>query len=394
VSRASTVAAVALFTGLGAVAAGLAYTKARALATPNGGGHEPAQAVAVALAREVRWAPTADLVGTVFSLRSVLVKNERPGVVKEVRFASGALVEAGQVLVTLDDAADRADLAAAEASVRVARASAAVAKARLSLAETEIRRMEEVFADRGISEIEIDRGRSELSRARADHDRALAEADLAAARVEQVSVRLSKAVIRAPFRARAGIVAVHEGQFLPEGEAIVALEESADRIYLDFAIPQEHLGRVRVGTSVMASSAVLGPDPTPIEVAAVDATVDGDTRNVRVRAVVADREGRLRPGMFVRVNVPVDEPRPYVVVPSTAVRRTPYADQVFLVAPADPPGALRAKSRFVKLGPTVGDDVIVLEGLAAGDEVAATGSFKLWEGALVTRAPASKDPAP
>ncbi len=199
----------------------------------------------------------------------------------------------------------------------------------------------------------------------------------------QVQVRLAKLTLRAPFRARAGLRYVHEGQYLKEGVTVVRLEEVSARIYLDFAIPQDHAARVRPGASVMATAAVLGPGPVKIEVVALDAAVDGDTRNIRVRAILDDPEGVLRPGMFVQLRVPVSDPQPYVVVPATAVRRASYADQVFVVVPGEKPEELRAKQRFVKLGPTIGDDVIVLEGVAAGEQVATTGSFKLRDGALV-----------
>jgi len=388
-SRATIVTAIGIFVALGAAGGGLAYTKSRALAAQKGqGGYEPSENVRTAIAREVEWRPTADLVGTVVSLRSVRVSNERAGLVKDVRFTSGQLIEAGQVLLTLDDAVDQADLATALANVRVAEANLGVGAARLGLAETELRRMEGALAARGVSDSEIDRARSELAKARADQDRAQAEIDAAKARVTQVRVRLEKTVVKAPFRGRAGMLSVHEGQYLAEGTTIVGLEEASDRIYIDFAIPQDYMARVRTGTAVMASSDVLGADPVRIEVAAIDALVDYGTRNVRVRGIVEDRAGTLRPGMFIRIRVPVEEPRTYVVVPNSAVRRASYAEQVFVIGPGESPDKTRAKSRYVKLGPAVGDDVIVLEGLTAGEEVASTGAFKLRDGALVTRAPA------
>lgn len=382
--RSSTIAAgAAVFVVIAAVGGGLAAFKVRALSADAAQGWEPAESVQVVAAREVSWRPTADLVGTVVSLRSVEVQNELAGVVREVRFESGAIVEAGGVLLTLDDTVEQADLAAAEASVRVAEASVESADARLRLAQAELRRVQEIAQARIASEIDLDRARSELDRATADKTRAAAEVDQARARVAQVQARLAKLTLRAPFRGRTGLRYVHEGQYLKDGTTIVALEEVAERIYLDFAIPQDHAPRVQPGASVMASAPVLGPAPVRIEVAAVDAAVDNGTRNIRVRAVLDNPGGVLRPGMFIQLRVPVSDPRPYVVVPATAVRRSSYADQLFVVVPGDAPEQLRAKQRFVTLGPTIGDDVIVLEGVRAGEQVAATGSFKLRDGALV-----------
>lgn len=386
-SRSSALAAAAVFGGLAVVGGGLGLVKYRALHAAPAGGWEPAEAVDVVPAREVSWYPTADLVGTVFSLRSVEVRTELAGRVRTVHFESGAVVEQGQPLLALDDTTERADLLAAEAAVRVAEASVVSAGARLRLAEAELRRMAEVARGGVASEIELDRARAELDRATADRERAVAEVDQAKARVAQVQTRLAKLTLVAPFRARVGLRLVHEGQYLGEGASVVRLEEVSDRVYLDFAIPQDYLPRVRRGVSVMGSAPLLGPAPVRIEVVAVDASVNLDTRNVRVRAVVADPQDVLRPGMFIQLRVPVEEPRPYVVVPTTAVRRTSYADQVFVVVPGEGPQQRRAKSRFVKLGPTVGDDTIVLEGVAAGEDVAAGGSFKLRDGALIMPPP-------
>ncbi|MEK6703104.1 MAG: efflux transporter periplasmic adaptor subunit, partial [Planctomycetota bacterium] len=123
---------------------------------------------------------------------------------------------------------------------------------------------------------------------------------------------------------------------------------------------------------------------------AIDASVNNETRNVRVRSIVDNKNGLLRQGMFVQVSVPVEAPSPRVVIPNTSLRRSSYGDQVFVVVAAEAPGMYRAKQRFVKLGPTVGEDVIVLEGVKAGDELATVGSFKLHDGALVRSVEAAK----
>ena len=79
---------------------------------PAGAAFEPTEAVEVVEAREVPWQPTADLVGTVFAVRSVMVRNELAGVVTAVGFQSGSVVEEGQVILTQDDAVEQADLEA------------------------------------------------------------------------------------------------------------------------------------------------------------------------------------------------------------------------------------------------------------------------------------------
>jgi membrane fusion protein (multidrug efflux system) len=390
-NRSSALAAALLSGGLLIAAGGLALYKVREIsaASQSGPGFEPAEAVDIVEVGRAPWQPTSDLVGSVIATRSVMVSNERAGVVTTVGFESGTIVEKGQLVLAQDDAADRADLEAAKASVRVAEASVAEAESRIELAERTLDRINTVGV-RAIAATERDRAEAEVRSARAERTRWLAEVDQALAHIAQVEARLAKLTIVAPFRARAGLRLVHEGQYLAEGASIVTLQEVTDEIYLDFAIPQEYAPRVTPGAAVMATGDLLGPDPVRIEVAAVDATVNSDTRNLRVRAVVDNRRGVLLPGMFIQIRVPVETPKEYVMAPGTAVRRSSYADSVFVVAP-DEEGALRVRQRFVKLGPAVGEQMIVLEGLEPGERIAATGSFKLRDGALVR--PAGPEPA-
>lgn len=409
----SIVAGVALFGVLGLGAGGLWWWKRTDIAkAANAPQMEPPTAVKLEPARMTMWAPVSDLVGTVVALRSVTVKNEVEGVVRKVGFDSGAVVEQGQVLVELDDSTDRAELQSAEAALRVAEADVAVVEARIRLAEAEFKRQEAALASRATSAIEVDRARAELEKATAERARNKASVDEAKARIERVRTRLEKHTIRAPFRARAGIRTVHEGQFLPQqmgmgsNDSIVTLQEVADTIYIDFAIPQEFLSRVGKGTKVVGQldatgSMGSGASEVQLEVAAIDATVNNETRNVRVRAVVDNREGKLRAGMFVKVRVPVEAPKPFVVIPVTAVRKATYADQVYTVKTVSQPGpdgkmtdVMRAVQKFVTLGPVIGDDVIVLKGVSEGEVIASNGSFKLREGALVMPAADAGQPGP
>ncbi|QOJ00739.1 MAG: efflux RND transporter periplasmic adaptor subunit [Phycisphaeraceae bacterium] len=347
----------------------------------GGGGYEPSESVELVDAAVLSWQPTADLVGTVFAVRSVTVQNELAGVVRTVGFTSGDVVEAGRVLIQQDDTVERADLAAAEAAVRVAEAGIAQAEVQVKLAEVELARI--AGADPGaVAAIERDRATTRLDAARAERTRLVAEQEQSAARAGQVRARLEKMTIRAPFRARAGMRNVHEGQYLAEGAEVVSLQELTPTIYLDFAVPQEYVPLVRPGTTVMATGELLGPEPVGVRVVAMDSTVNRETRNVRVRSEVDNARGVLTPGMSVRVRVPIESPQSRVSVPSTAVRRTAYASMVFVVAP-DAKGDLRASQRVVTLGRTVGDRVIVLDGLREGERVAGAGAFKLRDGVKV-----------
>lgn len=342
-------------------------------------------------ADEMTWQPTADLVGTAVAMRSVMLRNELSGVVRHVGFESGDIVEAGHVLIRQDETTDKADLEAVRASVRVAEANIAQADSEIRLAEAELQRLRSA-GERAVAAVELDRANARLDTATADRGKWIAEADQARARVAQMEARIAKLTIVAPFKARVGMRSVHEGQYLAEGADIVALQEVSDTIYLDFAIPQKYTAYVSPGTTVMAYADLLGDEPVQIKIVAADATVNNQTRNLRVRSIVDNTRGLLVPGMFVQVRVPIEQPRTYVVVPSVAVRRAAYANSVFVIAP-DEHGVTRAKQRYVTLGQTVGESVIVLEGLEPGDSIAAAGSFKLRDGVKVVPGPPGGDPS-
>jgi membrane fusion protein, multidrug efflux system len=376
---------------LGTIGGGLALWKYKA--GSNAPAWEPAEAVLVVAARSTRWTPTAELSGTVVALQSITLGSEVSGTVKDVMFDSGAIVEAGQVLVTLDTTTEEADLRAAEANVKVMDAELKVAQADRRYAESNVSRLSRAVEARAASEAELDQARSTLDAATARIQRIEAERTQAAARVDQVKSTIAKKTLRAPFRAVAGLRNIHPGQYLAEGSSVVGLQSVSDRIYLDFALPQELAARASKGLTVAAHAPMLGHEPVRIEVVALDATANPTTRNVRVRAVVPNPGMKLRPGMFVDVTAPIGETAEYVVVPQTAVRKASFGDQVYVIAPDEKdPKQLRARQRFVKLGPAIGGDIAVLEGLKPGEEIAADGSFKLREGALVTRGEPSRAP--
>lgn len=344
----------------------------------------PPETVQFATAREVQWQPTAQLSGTVIAVESVTLSNEVAGTVKDVMFESGAIVEKGQVLLTLDASTEEADLRAAEANVRVAEANMQVTEADARLAEANVRRLTKAMESRATSEAEVDQARSALDGANARLERGHAEVDQARAMVDQIRTTIAKKTLKAPFKARAGLRSVHPGQYLAEGASVVGLQSVTDDIYLDFALPQEQAYRASVGLKVMASAPMLGPDPVEVEVVAIDATADPTTRNVRVRARVRNTGQRLRPGMFVDIVAPYDQPAMYTVIPQTAARRSPFGTHVFVIAPnKDQAGSFKAEQRVVQLGPMTQDGVIVLQGIKPGDVVAADGSFKLRDGAAV-----------
>lgn len=338
------------------------YSSLRAAEAASAHPAEPVEVVAAAAASSRPHSAMTTAIGTVRALRSVTLRNELPGTVRHVHLAPSRIVEAGALLVAFDVSVERAALRAQQAQAE--------------LAATVLARTRGLAEDGAAS-------REELERAQAERDVALAEI----ARLEAI---IERKTIRAPFRARVGISDVHPGQYLSEGTELTTLQGVADAMNVDFAVAQAVAGHLRVGQTVQ----VYGEDSLPLKatIAAVDSRVDPATRNATVRARLADGDLIPGPGASVRVEIPVGAAQNAIVIPVSALRKGPAGDQVFVLV-GDSTGATRASLRPVVAGDVTGDEVIIREGVAPGEQVATSGSFKLRDGALVQIQPARPDVA-
>lgn len=353
------VASIVLLAAVAGLGYGLYVFKQRsqqAAAAAAANQPEPAEVVESAAARPRSYARATTAIGTVKALQSITLRNELAGTVRKVDLRTGQVVEPGAVLVELDVAVEAAELAALEAEGR--------------LADSMLKRMEQAQQSQGASAADVDR-------ARAQHD-------MAKANVARTQALIDRKRVLAPFRARVGMVDLHVGQYLDPGSLITTLQGVDEAVHVDFSVTQEVAAVLNVGGEVEV--AIAGKS-VPAKVVAMDARVDSTTRNTTIRALLQGAAPLPQPGSSVRVRVPVEAAHDVVVVPVSALRRGPSGDHVFLLATA-PDGKLRATTRRVTAGASMGDEVIVLAGLASGDVVAAAGSFKLREGALVQVPPA------
>lgn len=348
-----TLAVIALVAGLIAIKAsqmGLLIQTGKA-AQEKG---PPPETISTKQAVVETWKTALAAVGNVEAVRGVAISNDSPGIVTKLNFDSGDKVRAGAVLAELETQVERAQLASTEA--------------RLELAQTNLRRTT-ALKEHGVST------EAELESAGAEVKRLHAEADALRAQIE-------RKVVRAPFSGELGIRRVNLGQYLAPGTAITTLQSAKDD-YVDFTLPQEFLSEIRVGLPVrlQVKQASLELDGV---IAAVDPSVDQRTRSVTVRASTNDPERRLRPGMFVNVNVMLDKARKVVTVPTTAIRYAAYGDSVFIVESESKANSRPvARQQFVRLGETRGDFVEVTKGLQGGETIVAAGAFKLRNGAPV-----------
>ena len=314
---------------------------------------EPIESVTVAVARAIDHRQTTTSIGTVLALRSITLKNELAGTVREVRLVPGQIVEAGTLLVALDVSVEEADLRAQEAQV--------------ALAKTVLTRRQTLSQELATTQEEVDRARADL--------------DVAQAQIVRTKAIIAKKTIRAPFRARVGIADVHPGQYLDEGTLLTTLQGVSDAVHVDFTVAQQVASELRVGEAVEVFAASHAP-VVMATIVALDSRVDPTTRNATVRARIDDAKNILAPGASVRVRVPIGPTKHAVAIPVSALRKGPGSDQVFVLT-TDHNNQSRVHARQVESGPMVGDEVVIHTGLKAGEQVAALGSFKLRDGLLV-----------
>ena len=206
----------------------------------------------------------------------------------------------------------------------------------------------------------------------------------AEARVGEIRATIERKRIRAPFSGVLGIRQVNLGQYLTAGESVVPLQ-SLHPIYVNFAVPQQEVGHLHAGGDVRVTAEGLGGS-LPGRITALDSIVDEATRNVQVQATLANPEGRLHPGMFVEVQVSLGAGSSVVALPTSAINYAPYGDSVFIVGEVEGAGGEKyrgVRQQFVKVGSARGDQVAVVSGVSAGDEVVTSGVFKLRNGAAV-----------
>ena len=326
----------------------------------------PAATVTATEAVSDEWVLALDAVGTVRAVNGVEVTTQVAGEVEKIHFNSGDEVEEGAVLVSLDARTDSAQLKALEAAAR--------------LAEQEYERFQTLFKQGSIS-------RSELDRRQSERDQAIATANAQRERVAQKT-------LRAPFSGKLGIRQVDLGQYLNPGNAVVTLQQ-LDPIYVNFSLPERDQTLLQSGLAVRASLSAMPGEFFEGEISAIEPGVDPTTRNFNVQASFANKEQKLRPGMFARISIQLTNSEQVVVVPRTAIQYAPYGNSVYVItekqseavegeedaAPAEP--TLIVKRRFVTTGSERGDLVAVTEGLQAGERVATSGLLKLRNDATV-----------
>jgi membrane fusion protein (multidrug efflux system) len=316
----------------------------------------PPTAVTTAVAKTEQWEPVLSAVGSLKAVNGITVSTDLAGIISQISFQSGATVKKGDLLVKLDSSQEVALLH--------------VAEARRDLAKLSLDRQRNLRASGAVSQ--------------SDYDSAESESRQAVAAVDEASALIARKTITAPFDGLLGIRQVDLGQYLNVGAPIVALQ-STDPIYVNFSLPQEDFEQITAGKKLRVKVNGVSGNQFEGEITSVDSRLDESTRNLMIQGTVPNAKNRLRPGMFVNVEVLLPE-KEVVSIPASSISYAPYGDSVFVVktkpGPDGKPGA-ETQQQFVKTGPTRGDQVSIISGVKEGDVVVSSGVFKLRSGIAV-----------
>ncbi len=319
----------------------------------------PSVTVTSAPVKEEDWPPMLSAVGSVSAAQGAVISTELGGTIGEIRFENGAEAKKGDVLVRLDVSQEEALLRSAQAEAELAR--------------TDLERARDLAAKKVVSKAELDAAESKVRRLNAV--------------VDQMRSNIAKKTIVAPFDGQLGIRQVNVGQMISAGQQVIALT-SLDPLYVDFALPEQHLSKLTKDLEVRVRADALAGREFKGKLTAINSMLDPVTRNVPLQATFENRDHALHPGMFAKVEVMLPETKKTIVIPGSAVSYAPYGDSVFVIEKQKDPKtgkeSLVLRQQFVRVGETRGDFVSVTQGLKAGQEVVGTGVFKLRNGMVVT----------
>jgi membrane fusion protein (multidrug efflux system) len=351
-----------VFLVLAALVGGLAWfhfkVKPGIIQTAIASQPRPVAGVSVEEARAETWTPRIAAIGTFKSVPGIDVASEVGGIVAEIGFTNGQDVEKDALVARINDSTEQAEQ----------RSNVAM----LKNADLAFQR-QQMLAASGVA-------------SRSNFDLAQAVRDQAAGALDRTRALIAQKNIHAPFAGRLGIRKVDVGQYVAAGAALVSLQQ-LDPIFIDFQTPEQNYANLSVGAKVDVRVDGLKGAVFTGKISNLDARIDRETRNILVRAQIANPDKKILPGMYGDVTVEAGAPQMLVTAPRTAIAFSLYGDSVFVVTPDDASkgydGPLHIERRFVRIGETRADRVALLDGVKVGERMVTQGQIKLQPNAPV-----------
>lgn len=310
------------------------------------GGAAPVPVSGVVLQPQ-EFAENLSLTGSLEANETIEIRSEVSGIVESINFKEGSRVNKGQVLFRVNDLELRAQLAKIQTAQKLAAENA--------------RRAKLLLEKEAISQEEYD----------------ISEADFQSAQAESrlIEAQLAKATIRAPFSGIIGLRYISQGTYVTPSTPVARLVNT-DQLKITFTIPEKYSSQIGI-TDTLLFTTSNAAEQHSAEIYAIEPEVDMSTRTLRMRAIAENKEGKLIPGTFANVFLPLAKVNNALLVPTQALIPIQNGKKIFVKENGV------AKEIIVETGARTEDMVRVLSGLKPGDTVLTSGIMVLKNGSPV-----------
>ncbi|HDN9023232.1 efflux RND transporter periplasmic adaptor subunit [Aeromonas veronii] len=316
---------------------------------------EPEFPVTAMVTKAQDWVPTIEAIGFIEPNQGVTLSTELAGTIDAITFESGKPVKADQLLLSLDSTVERANLRASQA--------------KLPAAKAKFDRFQNLYKTSSISKEQLDEAEAAYRSLEAD--------------IESLKATITRREVRAPFSGVVGLRNVFLGQYLQPGTDIVRLEDTSV-MRLRFTVPQTDISKIKLGQTIKINVDAYPQTQFDGHITAIEPAVNFQSGLIQVQADIPNNDGQLRSGMFARASIILPTVKDQIVIPQTAISFTLYGQNVYVLKEGeetDKEGnkvkVLRAKQVVVKAGERRGNDVHVLSGIQAGDQIVLSGQVRL-----------------
>ena len=316
---------------------------------------EPEFPVTAMVTKAQDWVPTIEAIGFIEPNQGVTLSTELAGTIDAITFESGKPVKADQLLLSLDSTVERANLRASQA--------------KLPAAKAKFDRFQNLYKTSSISKEQLDEAEAAYRSLEAD--------------IESLKATITRREVRAPFSGVVGLRNVFLGQYLQPGTDIVRLEDTSV-MRLRFTVPQTDISKITLGQTIKINVDAYPQTQFDGHITAIEPAVNFQSGLIQVQADIPNNDGQLRSGMFARASIILPTVKDQIVIPQSAISFTLYGQNVYVLKEGeetDKEGnkvkVLRAKQVVVKAGERRGNDVHVLSGIQAGDQIVLSGQVRL-----------------
>ena len=320
----------------------------------------PSFPVTVAEVSPTDWTPRIAAIGFIEPIQGINVSNEAAGIVRVIHFESGQKVSTGDILLELDADVEKANLRSAEGRLPAVRAN--------------LERMRQLFARGSVSKGQLDEAEANYRELQGQ--------------VDSLKAVIARRTIRAPFDGVMGIRNAFLGQYLNAGTDIARLEDIS-QFRIRFTIPQTRIADIAVGQALNIFVDAYPETPFEGEITAIEPQVNPESGVVQVQASIPNKDGKLRSGMFAKLDVRLPTLKDQILVPQHAINFTLYGQTVYVVKeqPAEGKEAGEtvqvAQQRVVEVAEREAEYARVVKGLEPGEIIVTSGQVRLSNGSHV-----------